>query len=70
MKEQGSANDLLERLAGDEAFANLDLDTALDAAQLVGRAPEQVDEFVAELVEPLRAKYNKMPAPSESRVRL
>ncbi|HUS40231.1 MAG TPA: adenylosuccinate lyase [Pirellulales bacterium] len=70
MKEQGSANDLLERLAGDEAFANLDLDTALDAGQLVGRAPEQVDEFVAELVEPLRAKYNKMPAPSESRVRL
>jgi adenylosuccinate lyase len=57
VKEQGSENDLLERLAGDEAFAGVDLRAALDPAQFVGRAPQQVDEFLAEVIEPIRAKY-------------
>ncbi len=26
-------------------------------SQFVGRAPEQVDEFLAEVVEPIRRKY-------------
>ena len=29
----------------------------IDPAKFVGRAPEQVDEFLAEVVEPIRAKY-------------
>ena len=55
VKEQGGRNDLLERLAADPAFAKVDLAAALDPAQFVGRAPQQVDEFLAEVVEPIRA---------------
>jgi adenylosuccinate lyase len=57
VKEQGGANDLLSRLAGDPAFAGVDLSAALDAKRFVGRAAEQVDEFVAEVVGPIRARY-------------
>ncbi|MBN1588021.1 MAG: adenylosuccinate lyase [Pirellulales bacterium] len=57
VKEQGRANDLLERLAGDKAFSSVDLEAALDPATFVGRAPEQVDEFLATVVEPIRKRY-------------
>lgn len=57
VKQDGGANDLLERLAADAAFSNVDLQSALDPAKYVGRAPQQVDEFIAEVVEPIRAKY-------------
>ena len=59
VKQEGGTNDLLERLAGDEAFVGVDLGAALDPAAFVGRAPRQVDEFLAEVVDPIRAKYPK-----------
>ena len=57
VKQQGGRNDLLERLAADTAFVAVDLKGALDPATFVGRAPQQVDEFLAEVVEPIRGKY-------------
>jgi adenylosuccinate lyase len=57
VKEQGLPNDLLSRLAADPAFAGIDLGTMLDPARFVGRAPEQVDEFLKEIVAPIRKKY-------------
>ena len=57
VKQEGKPNDLLERLAGDNAFAGVDLEATLDASQFVGRAPEQVDEFLAEVVEPINARF-------------
>ncbi|RIK81393.1 MAG: adenylosuccinate lyase [Planctomycetota bacterium] len=57
VKEEGGENDLLARLASDPAFANVNLTEQLDANKFVGRAPEQVDEFVAEVVEPIRSRY-------------
>lgn len=57
VKQEGGANDLLDRLATDPAFARLHLNASLDPAKFVGRAPEQVDEFLAEVIEPIRAKY-------------
>ena len=42
---------------GDEAFADIDIDAVLNPRDFVGRAPEQVDEFIAECVEPVRVKY-------------
>ena len=57
VKQHGKSNDLLERLASDDAFAGLDLRAEMDPARYVGRAPEQVDEFIAEVVEPIRQKY-------------
>ncbi len=47
--ERGAANDLLERLAQDPAFARVDaaaLRRELDPRRYVGRAPEQVMEYV------------------------
>jgi len=57
VKEQGGENDLLARLAGDAMFAGIDLSDALDPAKFVGRAPQQVDEFISEVVEPIRKRY-------------
>jgi len=57
VKHEGKPNDLIERLAGDKAFAGVDLSAALDAMQFVGRAPEQVDEFIETIVDPIRNRY-------------
>jgi adenylosuccinate lyase len=57
VKELGGENDLLQRLAADEAFRGVDLDKALDPQRFVGRAPQQVDQFLAEVVEPIRQRY-------------
>jgi adenylosuccinate lyase len=57
VKEQGGTNDLIERLKGDAAFAKVDVAGTLDASKFVGRAPEQVDEFVAEVIGPIRKRY-------------
>jgi adenylosuccinate lyase len=57
MKAQGAANDLLDRLRGEPLLAGVDLGGALDPASYVGRAPEQVDRFLQEVVEPIRRRY-------------
>ncbi|MCE9556338.1 MAG: adenylosuccinate lyase [Planctomycetes bacterium] len=57
VKANGAANDLLARLEKEPAFAKADLKSALDPQQYVGRAPQQVDEFIAEVVEPIRKRY-------------
>jgi adenylosuccinate lyase len=57
VKEEGGANDLLARLASDSAFANVDLQATTDPRKFTGRAPEQVDEFIHEVVEPIRQRY-------------
>jgi adenylosuccinate lyase len=58
VKDEGESNDLIERLKGDPAFAAVDLHAALDARQFIGRAPQQVDAFIREVIEPIRAKYS------------
>ncbi|WP_145043492.1 adenylosuccinate lyase [Gimesia chilikensis] len=57
VKVHGGKNDLIERLQKDPAFAGCDLASALDARKYIGRAPEQVDAFVAEIVDPVRQRY-------------
>jgi adenylosuccinate lyase len=57
VKQHGRANDLMARLAGDSAFATVDLNAAVDPHDLVGRSPQQVDDFVAEVVAPIRKRY-------------
>ncbi|SVC11818.1 uncharacterized protein METZ01_LOCUS264672, partial [marine metagenome] len=54
MKEEGGPADLLDRIAGDEAFNMVltELQQIADSAQFVGRAPQQVDRFLAEWVQP------------------
>lgn len=69
VKSEGKSNDLLERLADDPAFSQVDLSATLDPSQFVGRAPEQVDEFLAEVVAPIRTRYASQAA-SEAELRV
>lgn len=56
MKNNSRANDLLERLAADRDFPRgVDLGAAADPRRYVGRAPEQVDDFLQEVINPLLA---------------
>jgi len=57
VKMEGKPNDLLERLAADPAFANVNFRRVLDAKQYIGRAPQQVDEFIKAYVTPIRRRY-------------
>lgn len=57
VKEHGRENDLLTRLADDPAFAKVNLNDVSNPIRFVGRAPEQVDTFLAEVVEPIRRRY-------------
>lgn len=69
VKRFGRANDLMERLKGDPFFAKVDLDSALDPATFVGRAPEQVDRFIATVVDPVRHRHAaSLTAKAELRV--
>jgi adenylosuccinate lyase len=52
VKQEGLPNDLLERLARDPAFANVSVTEVMAPEQYVGRAPEQVAEFLNEVVAP------------------
>lgn len=57
VKSQGTDNDLLDRLRGEATFKGIDIDAVLDPQQFVGRAPQQVDAFIAQVVEPIRSRY-------------
>ena len=69
VKEQGGNNDLLARLKADKAFANVDIDSALDPLSLTGRSREQVDEFLTDIVAPIRTRYGAA-VPSFNSVRV
>ncbi len=59
VKEEGGDNDLLDRLAGDPAIGmtRAEMDAVLDLREFVGRAPEQVVEFVENEVDPVIARH-------------
>jgi hypothetical protein len=57
VKQDGYSNDLLDRLQSDDAFSGVDINAAANPKEFIGRAPQQVDEFLAEVVEPIRERY-------------
>lgn len=59
MKDEGADADLLERIAGDEAFGmDADaLEALVDPRRFVGRAPEQVARILDERVRPVLDRY-------------
>lgn len=57
VKKFGKANDLIERLKKDSAFAKVDFKKVLTPADYIGRAPQQVDEFIIKNVKPALKKY-------------
>ncbi|MCK5225662.1 MAG: adenylosuccinate lyase [Planctomycetes bacterium] len=59
VKKFGRQNDLISRLKSDADFSKVDFKTVLNPKSYIGRAAEQVDEFLAEVVTPVRRKYRK-----------
>jgi len=59
VKQAGKPNDLIDRLKSDSAFRKVDFKTALNPKNYIGRAPQQVDEFVKDIVTPIRRKYRR-----------
>jgi adenylosuccinate lyase len=57
VKTQGLANDLLDRLKADPDFAGIDVDALCRPEDFIGRAPQQVDEFIAACVQPVRQRH-------------
>jgi len=59
VKAEGADNDLLSRLTADPLFASVKDQFAdmLDASRFVGRAPDQVSEYLADTVDPLLATH-------------
>ena len=59
IKEEGGDNDLLERLRNDPAFAAIAgrFDELVNPRDFIGRAPEQVTEFLNECVRPVLEAY-------------
>jgi len=55
VKEEGGENDLLDRLAADPAMgmSREEIEATLDMRDYVGRAPKQVDEFIADFINPI-----------------
>jgi adenylosuccinate lyase len=70
VKEGAPSNDLLDRLAKDKSWRVplRDMKEALDPSAFVGRAPQQVDEFLAEVVMPILAASESTEAAEEVRV--
>lgn len=54
---EGSPTELFDRLRNAPEFTKVDFGAALDPRQFVGRSPEQVEEFVADHVAPIRTRY-------------
>lgn len=62
VKQFGKDNDLVERIRNDSYFKPImnKLDTILDAKTFIGRAPEQVTEFIEEEVNPILKNYENV----------
>jgi adenylosuccinate lyase len=57
LKSGAVRNDLLDRLRADKLLAGVDFDRVLAEGYFEGRAPQQVDEFLADVVAPIRERY-------------
>ena len=62
VKQHGRKNDLIERLQTETAFANVDFKDVLNAGNHIGRAPEQVSEFLHDVVGPIKRRFGKYDA--------
>ncbi|KAF8974072.1 adenylosuccinase ade13, partial [Haplosporangium bisporale] len=62
VKQQGGENDLIERIRKDVYFEPIwaDLATLMDPSTFIGRAPQQVDRFLKNYVEPALKPYEAL----------
>jgi adenylosuccinate lyase len=57
LKSGAGHNDLIERLQADSVFGGVNFANELSPSHYVGRAPEQVAEFIHQVVDPIRSRY-------------
>ncbi|MFO0035801.1 MAG: adenylosuccinate lyase, partial [Planctomycetota bacterium] len=70
VKIEGLENNLLELLQADPDFAGVNFGSVLDLQSFVGRAPEQVDEFLNEYLDPRLASCPQATDSGESEIRV
>jgi len=63
VKQLGLPNDLISRLQADPLFARIDFKDVLQPRHYIGRAPEQVDDFLRHTVAPLLRQFRKYSHP-------
>ena len=61
VKEEGKPNDLIERISNDPDFNlnNSEINSILDPKNFIGRSKEQVEEYIAEFIDPILPHDNK-----------
>ena len=64
VKAEGKDNDFLARLEADPAFRAVDVRRLARAEKFVGRAPEQVLEFLEGVVKPILGRYRRRGKPA------
>ena len=59
VKQEGLQSDLTERIAADPAFGRslAEIQAMLNPSLFIGRAPEQVEDFLRDFVDPVLVKY-------------
>ncbi len=62
VKKEGKPNDLLQRIANDPAFGMTleELQAIMKPEKYVGRAPQQTEEFITEVINPLLEENKKL----------
>ncbi len=67
MKDEGAENDMLERLAADKEFGVpiSDLNAVANPSRFIGRAANQVDEFISEVIQPILQRAGSAARPPE-----
>jgi len=67
----GGSNDLIERLSADEeiGLSRAAIETLMDPRRFIGRAPQQVDEFLKRCVQPFLRRYRPFFPADQSSVK-
>ncbi|XOQ44484.1 MAG: hypothetical protein ACFWTN_08600 [Clostridium sp.] len=62
IKEEGGENDLLDRIAADPVFGvtREELEQTVRPERYVGRAPQQTEDFIRQVVQPILGKYQNI----------
>ena len=70
VKLEGGANDLIDRIAVDDAFplTREEIEAELDPSLYIGRSASQVDEFLEDVVAPVLARLYGGEVKSELKV--
>jgi adenylosuccinate lyase len=69
LKQGATDNDLIDRLKNDSVFGAVNFEQVMTPENFVGRAPQQVVEFIEQEVEPIRKRYQSLPM-QDSEVRV